>query len=259
MLLKDKLKNMTTIEIYELVLTKSISRFPEGFWCGEDGKNRGLECLEYLLYEKLEWDNEKIRKKFCKKILLDNKLGGMLHACFDNSPLKCIITLLGDTYEPWQYNVAPRNYWNNETAREATQFMLKKLNWNSNDIKNNLSKETFKSFGLTAMLQSVYNGSPYEAINDLMPGEFNEWELKNTPLNFWTEDNCKKAMIWLVNEKISSNSETLSCDEVRDIFSKNGLGYMLQSKFKSNVKKALSLIEDKLTFTLTSNSIKASF
>ena len=146
MLVKDLVKEMTTVEIYELVLNKSISRFPEGFWHGKEGKRRGLECLEYLLYKKLKWDNEKIKNNFCKQVLLDNKLGGMLVSCFNNSPLKCIISLMGDIHKPWQYRVAPTNYWNNETGRKATQYILDELRWNDDDIKNNLSQEIFKDF-----------------------------------------------------------------------------------------------------------------
>ena len=102
---------------------------------------RGLECVEYLLYKKLKWSNEKIRTDFSKSLLIKNKLSGMLLACFGNSPLKCILSLLGDTYEPWQYNVAPRNYWNNETSKKATVFMLKELEWDEDDIKNKLSQK----------------------------------------------------------------------------------------------------------------------
>lgn len=246
MLLKEKLKHMSTIEVYELVLTRSISRFPEFFWEGEDGRKRGLECVEYLLYHKLKWDNEKIRINFSKELLIKNKLSGMLSACFNNSPLKCILTLLGDTYEPWQYNVAPRNYWNNETARKATAFMIKSLKWNEEDIKNKLSQETFKDFGLLGMLVQVYKSSPYKAINDLMPGRFKEWELNNTPLNFWSKKNCKKAIVWLINEKIGPTYKDMNYNELREFFIKNGLGYMLQNKFKNSIEKALDLVKDEI-------------
>lgn len=259
MLLKERLKNMTTIEIYELVLDRSISRFPENFWEGQDGRLRGLECVEYLLREKLNWSNEDIRKNFCKQVLLDNKLGGMLSSCFDNSPLKCILMYMKDTYQPWQYQVAPTNYWTKETAREAIKFMFKELNWSKDDIKKNLCQNTFKDFGLLAMLSKFYKSSPYRALNDVMPMEFHEWELQNTPLNFWNRANCKKAVTWLLNERIDKNIDTLTCEEVRNIFVENGLEYMLAYKFKSNVKKALSIVDIELPFVLTSNSVVASF
>lgn len=236
MLLREKLKLMPTIEVYEMVLNENISRFPEFFWHGEEGKKRGLECLEYLLFTKLEWSIEDVPKKFSKSILREYKLSGMLAQCFHNSPLECILTLLEDTYQPWEYKVAPRNYWTKENAQFATKYMIHKLKWNDEDIKSKLCLNTFKDFGLISMLAKVYNRSPYNAINDAFPNKFKEWELNNVPLNFWSDSNCKKAIHWLVKNKLDSNYKKMSMEEIRDVFKKNGLGYMLNSKFKSNIK-----------------------
>lgn len=243
MLLKEKLQSASTIEVYELVLNGNISRFPELFWYGEDGKRKGLECLDYLLFTKLKWSIEDVPSKFSKSILTKHKLGGMLAQCFNNRPLECILALMGDTYQPWEYNVAPTNYWTKENAQFATRYMINKLNWSNEDIKANLSIKTFKEFGLASMLMKIYNSSPYNAINDIFPGEFNEWELKNVPLNFWTNDNCKKAIDWIIKNKLGNSYKNMSATEIRTVFQKNGLGYMLQSKFNNSIKKALDFIE----------------
>lgn len=245
--LKDKIQYMTTVEVYELVLNGTISRFPEKFWVGEEGVERGLECVEYLLYKKLNWNNEKIKNKFSKALLIKYKLGGMLSICFGNSPLKCIMSLLGDTFLPWEYNVAPRNYWNINTAREATQYMLNKLEWKDEDIKKNLSQRTFNDFGLLPMLMQVYNSSPYNAINDLMPNKFKEWELRNTPLNFWNENNCKKAIIWVLTEKVSDTYEYMNYNQLRDVFFEHGLNYMLTARFDNSIKKALDFVKSDIS------------
>lgn len=242
MLLKEKLKFMSTIEIYELVLNREISRFPEFFWEGQEGKQKGLECLNYLLFTKLKWKKEDVPKKFSKSVLTKNKLGGMLAQCFHNSPLECILTFMGDTYKPWEYNVVPSNYWTKETAQFATKHMISSLNWNDEDIKTKLCLNTFKDFGLASMLIKIYNGSPYKAINDLHPGRFKEWELNNVPLNFWTDNNCKKAINWLVENKLDDNYKEMPLEEIRAIFMKNGLGYMLHHKFNNNIKKTFAFV-----------------
>lgn len=248
MLLRDKLKDLTTVEIYELVLNRSISRFPEFFWEGEDGVKRGLECVEYLLYEKLKWDNEKIRTDFSKSLLIKNKLAGMLSACFGNSPLRCVLALLGDTYEPWEYNVAPKHYWSNVTAKKATATMINKLGWNEDDIKDKLSQKTFKEFGLSAMLIQVYGSSPYRAINDLMPGKFKEWEFNNVPLNFWSKENCEKAIIWVITKEIGPEYKCMNYGQIREVFIKNRLAYMLRNNFDNSIEKALDSVKDKINF-----------
>lgn len=242
MSLKEKLKFMSTIEIYELVLNREISRFPEFFWEGQEGKLKGLECLDYLLFTKLKWKKEDVPKKFSKQILLENKLGGMLAQCFHNSPLECILTLMGDNYKPWEYNVAPTNYWNRETALFAIEYMMNELQWTDEEIKTKLCLQTFKDFKLASMMMKVYDSSPYKAINDLFPGKFKEWELNNVPLNFWTEENCKKAIYWIIENKLDENYKEMSCEELRIVFHENGLGYMLQHKFSNSIKKVFNFV-----------------
>lgn len=242
MLMKEKLKFMSTIEIYELVLNREISRFPEFFWDGEEGKARGLECLNYLLFSKLKWSDEDVLEKFSKKILKDYRLYGMLAQCFDNSPMRCILTLMGDKYQPWEYKVAPTNYWTRETAKSATLFMLNKLQWDDEDIKSKLSVSTFKDFGLLSMLSTIYNASPYKALNDVCP-HIKEWELQNVPLNFWNEKNCKEATLWVINTKLNGKYHNMSFEEIRDVFVNNGLGYILHSKFNNSIKKIFKFVD----------------
>lgn len=237
MSLKEELKFLSTIEIYELVLSRSISRFPEFFWEGSEGQKRGLECLEYLLFTKLGWSYEDVPKKFSKRVLINHKLAGMLSRCFHNSPLECILTFMGDRYKPWEYNVAPRHYWTRETGLMATQYMIESLNWNDEDIKEHLCLNTFKNFGLLSMLMKIYNASPYKAIDDLFPNKFKEWELRNVPLNFWNEDRCKEAILWVIDNKLGDNYKTMSFEEIRKIFIDNGLGYILKQYFNSSIKK----------------------
>lgn len=243
MLMKEKIKFMSTIEIYELVLNRDISRFPEFFWEGEEGKKRGLKCLDHLLFTKLKWKIEDVPNKFRKSVLTKNKLGGMLAQCFHNSPLECILTLMGDTYKPWEYNVAPTNYWTKETGLFATNYMINKLKWNDEDIKEKICLKTFKDFGLLPMLMKIYDGSPYKAINQLYPGRFKEWELNNVPLNFWNDDNCKKAILWVIENKLGNRYTEIPLEEIRAIFVKSGLGYILQHKFNNSIKKIFDFVD----------------
>lgn len=244
MTLKEELETLSTVEVYELVLDRHIYRFPEGFWQGEDGKARGLECLEYLLFQKLEWKEEDVPKKFSKKTLKDNKLNGMLAQCFRNSPLECILTLMRDKFKPWEYNVAPTNYWTKENALFSMECMIESLNWDEEDIKKNLCLQTFKDFGLNSMIMKFYNSSPYQAISDLYPGKFKEWEFNNVPLNFWTDNKCKEAVLWVLENELDGSWEDKSFKEIRDAFMKNRLSYILQHKFKNNVNKLIQFAEN---------------
>ena len=120
--------------------------------------------------------------------------------------------------------------------------MLNKLQWDDEDIKSKLSVSTFKDFGLLSMLSTIYNASPYKALNDVCP-HIKEWELQNVPLNFWNEKNCKEATLWVINTKLNGKYHNMSFEEIRDVFVNNGLGYILHSKFNNSIKKIFKFVD----------------
>lgn len=232
---KEIVRNLEVEEVYELVLNGSISRFPAGFWEGEHAKEKGIRCVNYLLRNKLEWTDEDIRDKFCKKVLIQHKLSGMLKICFDNSPTKCILTIMKDKFYPWEYCAVSPNYWNRETGRNAVKIAIEeKLGWDIEDIKNNISSKVFKELGLSAMLQCVYGGSPYRAICDVYPNKLKAWELKNVPIGFWDECTAREAIKWLIEDKLNLSLNEDKYLGLQKEFIKHGLGYLLSDKFENS-------------------------
>ena len=87
------------------------------------------------------------------------------------------------------------------------------------------------------MYQICFNGDLYTALNSVYPNRFKPWQFKQVPKGYWkSEDNCIKAIKWLVEEKLKVNSiEELSYN----LFKDNGLYWMLIVSFEGDYKKAI--------------------
>ena len=84
------------------------------------------------------------------------------------------------------------------------------------DVKNNLTINTFSKYKLYRMLSIVYDQSPWKVISDLYPNQIKPWELKNTPKGFWEDkENCIMALNWLTNEKLKIDKNDLTYEIVR--------------------------------------------
>lgn len=142
---------------------------PNSYWT----KETAAEATMWLIEEKLKWSEEELLKKLSTKTFYDNGLRGMLNAVFVNSPYSAINSAYPDKYKPWQFPNVPLSYWNNETAAEATKWLIEeKLKWSEEDVVKKLSQKIFYDNGLRGMLARVFDGSTYAAINNAYPGKY---------------------------------------------------------------------------------------
>jgi hypothetical protein len=126
----------------------------------------------------------------------------------------------------------PNHFWKNpgitQTCREITRYLLEeRLGWDEEGIKNNLSQKTFIDNKLNGMLQKVFDSSPFLALDNAYPGRFKEWELKNTPVSFWTKENCYKAVEWLIEEKLKLSKEQIKEQYSKEFLIKHGLSTVI--------------------------------
>ena len=145
-------------------------------------------------------------------------------------------------YKPWVFN-CPRNYWNCDTGIIATRWLIEeKLQWNDDEVRQKLDKDIFTTNGLAGMLQQLFGGYPFKAINALYPGKYYPWELKKTANNYWTKENGIKATKWLINEKLKIRNLTIdmlgTSIKVED-FHKNGLASMILYVYEGSYINAI--------------------
>lgn len=130
----------------------------------------------------------------------------------------------------------PNGFWSNsngiEYAIEISRYLFESiLQWSSEDIKKHYSFHIFVKNKLAGLLNIVFKGSPFEALNAAYPNQFKVWELNNTPMNFWNEETGVQATKWLIEEKLKWTENDIKEKLLHKTFVENGLGGMLETLY----------------------------
>ncbi|MBZ9626348.1 hypothetical protein G9F71_026440 [Clostridium sp. FP2] len=199
---------------------------PKNYW----ELDSGIEATKWLIEEKLKY--------------LENGLDGMLKMLFNASPYEAINTTYPNKFKNWEFTKSPRNYCTVETGIEATKWLIEeKLKWTDNDIKKYISLDIFTINGLRGMLQGVYNGSFFNAIDSTYPNKFNQWELaSNCPRNYWTLERGINASKWLIEEKLKWSENDIKKFIRVSTFTTNGLGGMFEIVYGASPFKAINAL-----------------
>ena len=208
-----------------------LSGTPKYFWNMETAR----EATIWLIEEKLKWSDDDIRHRLSKSIFRKNSLGGMLAVLFNDSPYRAIENAYPGKFKPWEVARVSKKFWNVETAKEATIWLIEeKLKWSDEDIKQKLSAKIFIQNSFTSILNDLFNGSPYLIIENAYPGKFKPWELPSVPKKFWNLETAKEATIWLIEEKLKWSDEDVKQKLSRKIFRENSLNGMLGYLFNNS-------------------------
>ena len=179
--------NVTGISKYYLeeVLAKG-KKFPKGVWNCNEKYDNAKEVTKTLIEKVLKWSDDDIKNKLSRNTFRENSLNGMLNYLFNNSPYRAIENAYPGKFKPWEVTRVSKKFWNVETAKEATIWLIEeKLKWSDEDIKQKLSAKIFIQNSFTSILNDLFNGSPYLIIENAYPGKFKPWELPSIPKKFW--------------------------------------------------------------------------
>ena len=218
------------------------------------------EATMWLIEEKLKWGDEDVRRNLSKNTFKENSLVGMLDVLFNGSPYFAIENAYPGKFKPWEFSKVSNNFWNMETAKEATMWLIEeKLKWSDEDLRRNLSQNTFKENSLRGMLDVLFNGSPYLAIENAYPGKFKPWELPSVPKKFWNLETAKEATIWLIEEKLKWSDEDVKGKLTLNTFKENSLKSMLNYLFNIDshqpVEMYLKINSKDLTLIINNNNL----
>ena len=218
------------------------------------------EATIWLIEEKLKWSDEDVRRNLSKNTFKENSLRGMLDVLFNGSPYFAIENAYPGKFKAWEFAKVPKNFWNMETAKEATMWLIEeKLKWSDEDVRRNLSQNTFKENSLRGMLDVLFNGSPYLAIDNAYPGKFKPWELPSVPKKFWNLETAKEATIWLIEEKLKWSDEDVKEKLTLNTFKENSLKSMLNYLFNIDshqpVEMYLKINSKDLTLIINNNNL----
>lgn len=152
---QQMLSEMSAEEVYDLLLNKKIKCFPNNFFSGEYGQVNAGKCLKYLLEDKLKLNKEDIPSVISSEFFRQYRLAGMLGLCFNYSPYKALNYIYEDVYKEWELGNVPRNFWDDEKALEAINWLISKKLKKGEE----LSKETFYNFGLKSLFIYKFKSS----------------------------------------------------------------------------------------------------
>ena len=231
------------------------SKVPNNFWNLKTAK----EATIWLIEEKLKWNDEDVKQKLSLNIFRQYSLTGMLNYLFNNSPYLAIDNAYPGKFKAWEFSKVPNNFWNLKTAKEATIWLIEeKLKWNDDDIKEKLSANTFIKNSLTSII-SLFNGSPYLAIENAYPGKFKPWEVARVSKNFWNMETAREATIWLIEEKLKWSDEDVKKKFNLNTFKENSLKSMLNYLFNIDphqpVEMHLKINSKNLTLIFNNNNL----
>lgn len=238
------------ISIYQLVLDGKLKRFPPKFWIGENSETHMAICIRYLIHNILGYpdyskkdvitdEDYKILSKIKRNDFLNNKLGRLYihkNECFLFSLLNMAYP---NKFNLWKLQTPPAKYWNEKRAIEATKWLIKEYNLDTNTLHKTLTDKMFYENNLGTLFRDYYKFSIHRAVNTVLPNKFKAWEFNRVPRNYWNLDTSREATKWLVEEVLKLNKDTaFKYLRIQD-FIDNNLGGMLTSQFNGSVYLAL--------------------
>lgn len=216
--------NMPPIKVYYLVASGKLARFPAGFLDRETCK----EILRHLVLNDLKMSREEICANINQSFLQQYYAGGFRKK-FDNNIAKLITYCFPEMdIRPWELGKVEFFYWHNTTNQKnfVTWIAQKeKLDLNSlSDVQKINVHLIAKYHGSKARVAA---GGTFELINAATGGKFQEWEILK--VDNWTEDKAKKAIKWLIEEKLEwTEDEQIYNGLTAAIFRANHLGGLLK-------------------------------
>lgn len=209
------------LELYKLILEGRLGKFPNGFWYKPWSIQSAIKITKYLIEDILKLDKEAI-PKINRIVLKEYKLLGMLKIVYNYNINEMIESAYPNTYKPWEYNKVSPGYWDEETAKEATRWLIQKVSQFKKYDLCKLQSSDFLNNGLKVPLDKIYGYNVYKAIDALYPGKYMQWEFTHVPKYYWNQITAKAAVIWLVRDKLRLTDNTIDKLTTKDILD-NGL------------------------------------
>jgi hypothetical protein len=242
----ERITNLSEDDVKKFIrykLEKKIAQLPYGFWRCDKGKEHSKIAIKYLIEEHLGLELKDVPKKVTAKTFHEAGLFRILVEFFDSSYFKALDFVYPGQFKPWEFPKGMTGIWNGEEgyqrSLEAIKHIIESLDIHHEEIPLKITYQTFKDFGLGGMLQTLFNSSPYQAINAVYPNDFRPWEF--SVKNYWrnaTKETALEAVKWLVEDKLQLTQND-TAQVRRKHFLQYNLGQMLKIFYENSHLKAL--------------------
>lgn len=171
-----KLYKMLIFSFPELEIQEwEVKKTSPGIWKDINIRNKFVRYI--AKNENINLSKIEDLQKFSAKLIQTKYKGSkaLLHA---GGLFELIKPVISDDIKEWQ--VFKVSKWNEEKAVQAIKWLIEeKLNWNHEQIYNNLSVSIFYEYNLGGLLSKFCNHSPLKAINLAYPDEFDSLRNKH--------------------------------------------------------------------------------
>lgn len=214
---------MDAVEVYKLVLSGKLKRFPNGYWQNPEAKDNAIKCVRFLLKDYLNLSHQEIKDSNLGKIIRGYRLAAILSSRNFDNVLEIVMLAFPGDFKPWEFKKAGHGHWNSRENRiEAIKWLVDQVLLKE-DFKA-ISKQTFKEYGLSGLL-ATYDGSPFAAIEDAFQGEGIAWRLsQQVPTDYWDDSsNIARAIRWVIEKKLNLDEEDIKELFTIKLLTSNGL------------------------------------
>jgi hypothetical protein len=132
---------------------------PSRYWYGEEGKNRAIKAVKYVIEEELKIPMEEIPFQVDFHFFKKYSLRGVFNL-FGDSPFQVIEAVYPGVFHPWQFVNVPLNSWTNQVYIQETMewFLFQQLDFSSyEEALMKLKKQHFFDFRLTGIYQRAFD------------------------------------------------------------------------------------------------------
>ena len=158
--INENLIEYDDIEVYNMVMSGTLARFPNNFWEGVDSYGTAKTLTKYLFEKILKWTIDEIKTNNLSEAFFENRLGGMIKCLFDNSVYKAIINAYPEL-EEW-FIIHEREQRNNQGKEYSTGFISSRIFYTDEELIQKLQDKT-KELNRIPIIREMKNpeGSVY--------------------------------------------------------------------------------------------------
>lgn len=128
-----------------------------------------------------------------------------------------------------------------ENAKKCIKYSIEEIyKFSTDEIVEKVTAKFFQKNKLSGMLEACFNNSPFDAINTAYPRRFKPWEFGPVSNGYWTDETAKRAIKWILEEKLKLTDTELKEQLSQKIFYENGLRGMLQVCFNGSPFEAIN-------------------
>jgi len=135
-----------------------------GYWQGEEGCQRAIEAVRYVIEVKCNIPFQEIPKKINHHFFKQNGLTGIF-GLFEDSPYQVIQALYPNQFKPWEWSTVPMNFWKQgKNVLEAMEwFLFQQIGFSSyQEAIQRLAPKHFTIYRMTGLYQMAFDQRLYK-------------------------------------------------------------------------------------------------